>query len=160
MHSSHERVPVNDTPRRQVPSDFNQPPPLRRQASHVSAPAGLPASEPALAPGKASLTAAGRLGAVGLALLVAGVLCGLVPHSKHVEAVSLSKPNVPGQLPAYSSPATDYYCGSPWVPNYGGCTVSDFGAFPQVAVLLVALGLIAIGAYLALRPGTRSQAEG
>lgn len=155
FHYAHERVPMNDNVRRQVPSDFDQPPPIRSQASFASSYESPPTNERASIPRKDNpKAAAGRIGLVGLVLLVAGVLCGLVPHTKHMPAVSPSRPYAAGQLPAYSSPAVDYYCGSPWVPEYGGCTTSDFGAFPQLAVLFVVLGLVSLGVYFVLRSGT------
>lgn len=90
-----------------------------------------------------------RLALVGLFLILAGILCGLLPQTEHQAAVtpppatSAQRQN-PNQLPAYSSPARDVYCGSPWVvANY--CS-DGFGARPQFAILLLALGGLSIGA--------------
>lgn len=86
----------------------------------------------------------------GLALLVAGLLCGLVPFSIHVPeyGVKSSEPYVSGKTPQFYSAAHDKYCGSAWVQQ--GCSYADFGTLPQLSVLFVALGIVGLGAALTL----------
>lgn len=52
----------------------------------------------------------------GLALLVAGLLCGLIPFSIQVPeyGVKSSEPYVSGKSPQFYSAAHDKYCGSAW----------------------------------------------
>jgi hypothetical protein len=82
--------------------------------------------------------------ATGLILLLAGVLLGLIPQSLHVPANPGSQlpPNASASMKVLAgpSPAYDVYCGAPW----SRAAACDFGARPQLAVLSLALGGIAL----------------
>ncbi len=81
----------------------------------------------------------------GLILLGIGLLLGLWPQTNHIDARSYPASTWGGTVhPAYTMPASDVDCGSPWTAPNGPCRY-DWGNRPAFAMLASVGGVFVSG---------------